>query len=207
MSWGQAREQRDGRPHPTRDALLESAARLFATSGYTRATPAEIAIGAGVARASFYLYFTSKEDVFVTVARQVRDDILAADVHPGIEDDPVELGVASSSAFLRAYTRHFDLLTVIEHQAISDPEVAAIWSEINERPRRRMVRYIVRLVDEGVAHPAADPPAVAEAVLGMFAQFARRRLADGASFDEAVSALSAMYFRLLGVDEKSAERN
>lgn len=200
-AWARARDAREGKEHSTRADLIARAAEVFGVKGYARTTIADIAAAANVSRASFYLYFTSKDDVFVAVASAVRDDFLAVHETGNIdEDDPVALGRASSAAYLAAFTRHLDLLTVIEHQAIADEVIAAIWSEIRERPRRRMIRYIRRLAAEGSADPVADADSLADAVLGIFAEFARRRITDPAEFDRTVDVLNALYLRLLGVD-------
>ncbi len=201
VAWADARASREGKDHRTRTELLRSAAEVFAANGYARTTTAAITEVANVSRASFYLYFTSKQDIFLSVAAQVRDDVLAVHEVPGIdEDDPVALGRASSAASLDVYSRDLDLMTVIEHQAISDPTIAVIWAEMQERPRRRMVRYVERLTAAGIAHPATDADAVADAVLAMFAQFARRRIVDKSVFDHTVDQLNSMYLRLLGIE-------
>ncbi|GAB93141.1 TetR/AcrR family transcriptional regulator [Gordonia rhizosphera] len=200
-AWGRARSSREGKDHETRTALLERAAEVFATEGYAATTIADITAAAGVSRASFYLYFTSKADVFASVAVAVRDDFLAAHEMTGVDEtDPVALGRASSAAFLRANTRHHDLMAVIEHQSLSDESIAAIWSEIRERPRRRMVRYVEQLTELGLASPAADAESVATAVVGMFAEFAHQRITDPLEFERTVDALNAMYLRLLGAE-------
>lgn len=200
-TWASQRDEREARGHPTGDAVIEAAGRVFARSGFARTTMAAIADEAGVARASVYLYFTSKDDVFAEVAAGVRDEMLAAHDIPGVDpDDPVAIAHSSTEAFLRAYSRHFDLLTVIEHQALSDPAIAAIWSELTRRPLRRTVNYVARLAADGRARPAADPADIAEAVVGMIAQYARRKPADGPELRAAVTALSAMYLRLVGLE-------
>ncbi|MFE9098084.1 TetR/AcrR family transcriptional regulator [Streptomyces sp. NPDC007264] len=202
-AWARARTSREGKDHETRTRLLSCAEDVFAAHGYTRTTIADITQAAHVSRASFYLYFTSKADIFTSVAAAVRDEFLAAHEVPGVdEDDPVALGRASSAAFLAAYTQHLDLLTVIEHQALADPEIGVIWTEIQERPRRRMIRYVERLTAAGRADPAADAEAVADAVLGMFARFARHRITDPAHFENTVDTLNALYLRLLGIDAR-----
>ncbi|MGV9827037.1 TetR/AcrR family transcriptional regulator [Gordonia sp. NPDC003429] len=206
-AWARARTSREGKEHETRSHLLRRAAEVFAARGYAHTTIADITDAAGVSRASFYLYFTSKADVFASVAATVRDDFLAAhEIRDVDESDPVALGRASTAAFLTAYARHLDLMTVIEHQALADESIASIWREIQERPRRRVVRYLRRLADSGEADLAADPESVADAVLGMFERFAHRRLTDPREFDRAASSLNAMYLRLLGIEGADDQR-
>lgn len=200
-AWAAARRLRAGEDHETRGVLLDAAVRVFTRLGYARTTIADITAEAAVSRPTFYAYFASKAEVFREVAAGVRDEFLAAHEIPDVDvDDPYALGRASSEAYLAAYAANVDLLTVIEHQAITDGEVRAIWQEIQRRPMRRMARYVSRLAADGRADPAAAPEVVAEAIGGMFARFARRVPADRAGFEHLVDDLTAIYLRLIGVD-------
>src|SRR5215469_14936161 len=55
----------------TRDELVAAARRVFERDGYAGARVADIASGAGVAHGSFYTYFSSKQDAFLAVMRDV----------------------------------------------------------------------------------------------------------------------------------------
>ncbi|MDL4774295.1 MULTISPECIES: TetR/AcrR family transcriptional regulator [Thermomonosporaceae] len=198
--WAAARSSREGREHETRSLLVRSAGRVFARRGHARTTIAGITAEAKVARATFYVYFASKEEVFRAVALGVRDAFLAAHEIPGVdEDDPYGLARESSARFLAAYAANLELLTVIEHQALVDPEIRAVWREIQERPLRRTARYIERITAQGLADPAAPPRVLAEATYGIFARFARTVPADPAGRERLVDELTAIYLRLLGV--------
>jgi AcrR family transcriptional regulator len=48
----------------TRERILDSAARLFRSDGYDKASIDDIMAGAGLTRGGFYLHFRSKEDLF-----------------------------------------------------------------------------------------------------------------------------------------------
>ncbi|MFC9977236.1 TetR/AcrR family transcriptional regulator [Spirillospora sp. NPDC127200] len=197
-----ARTSRAGKDSRTRSLLLECAARVFARLGYARTTVADIAEEARVSRATCYVYYASKADVFQAVAQRVRDEFLAAHELPGVDaDDAYGLARSSTAAFLTAYTANLELMTVIEHQSIADPQIARIWQEIQERPMRRTARYIDRLAARGEARPAAPARAIAQATYGMFAQFARIVAEDPGRRAEAVEHLTAMYLRLLGLPE------
>lgn len=195
-----ARTAREGRDSETRSLLLACAGRVFARLGYARTTIADITEEADVSRATFYVYFASKADVFRAVALGVRDRFLAAHELPDV-DDPYELARTSGAAFLQAAVDHRELLTVIEHQGLADPDIAGIWRELRERPLQRTARYITRVTAEGLATPAAPARAVAEATYGMFMHFAHLVAARPDGFDDAVEHLTAMYLRLLGLPE------
>src|SRR5262245_30296963 len=50
--------------------ILEAARAVFADRGFNNATMDEIAVVAGVAKGTLYLYFPSKRDLFIAALRQ-----------------------------------------------------------------------------------------------------------------------------------------
>src|SRR5699024_1679828 len=83
------RTKHDRADSTTRAVLLTAARRVFEHSGYARTTVARITEEAGVGRATFYVYFSSKEEVFSVLAEQVKDSFLAGQELNGIDaDDP-----------------------------------------------------------------------------------------------------------------------
>ena len=55
----------------TRDELLAAARRVFERDGYLETRVADIAAEAELAHGSFYTYFSSKQDVFLAIVRDV----------------------------------------------------------------------------------------------------------------------------------------
>ncbi|MDR7304039.1 TetR/AcrR family transcriptional regulator [Haloactinomyces albus] len=194
------RSKLDREDSATRGELLTAARIVFERSGYARTTIANITEQANVSRATFYVYFASKQDVFGVLAEQVRDRFLQAQDLSGIDaDDPHAVAEATIAAYLDAYTDNLALITVLEHQAITDPAMHALWEEIHNHPRRRTARYIKRLVRQNLAEPAAPPEDVAMAAGGMVAHFASILVSDRSTRSQAVQHLTAMYVRLLGL--------
>lgn len=74
-----------------REQLLDSAAELFAKSGYARATTAQLAKAAGVTEPIIYRHFDSKRDLFVAlIERTGRETIDFWEKHLASAEDPVE---------------------------------------------------------------------------------------------------------------------
>ncbi len=76
---------------PTRPParLLAVARESFAAAGYDDVSVGDICLAAGIAKGSFYRYFSSKEDAFLTAARSIVDvvgDALAAGPE-GLDED------------------------------------------------------------------------------------------------------------------------
>ena len=59
-----ARTARTKRGARTRTRLIEAAEQIFTELGYHEASIVKIAEAAGVANGTFYLYFSSKRDIF-----------------------------------------------------------------------------------------------------------------------------------------------
>ncbi|WP_028660698.1 TetR/AcrR family transcriptional regulator [Nocardioides insulae] len=195
------REKRDRAESETRAGLVHAAQRVFSREGYARTTIAHITAEAGVSRATFYVYFADKGTAFAVVAEHVRDRMVAAQELTGLDPDDVRaVAEATNAAYLDAYAANLAFITVLEHQSLSDPEMAALWEELHDLPRRRTAGYVARLAAQGRANPAASPDAVARAGGGMVAQFAPLVTQDPTRRTEIIADLTAMFLRLLGVD-------
>lgn len=78
-------------PQRTRQALVDSALRLFEENGFDRTTLQQIVDGAGLTKGAFYHHFQSKEDVLWKIQNEYLDtQIDAATVISEKGDDPVE---------------------------------------------------------------------------------------------------------------------
>jgi AcrR family transcriptional regulator len=63
-------------PETRRDELMNAAERLFLSEGVAPTTIEHITSGAGVAKGTFYLYFSSKDDVLAALADRFAQKLL-----------------------------------------------------------------------------------------------------------------------------------
>jgi AcrR family transcriptional regulator len=181
-----------------RTLLLDSAERTFCRLGYARTTIGNLADDAGVTRPTVYAYFPSKDDVFRALAARVRDEILALQEELDTST-PRETGRGGVVGYLHAYVRHRDMLTVIAHQALADPEMRTLHAEVHERPTRRHARFLARLAEQGAVSLAVPAPAVAEMVTGIVMRFADLAAAEPERLPVLTEELVAAYERLTGL--------
>ena len=199
------RTAKDRQDSATRAALLDAAEQLFAEQGCDQTSIALIAERAAVSRATFYVYFASRAEVFHALAHRVRDEITAVQREAGRSSTtPQDVIRASIRAALAVYARKARLLTVIRHQALHDPEAASLWHELVELPTEIDARFLADLRRGHGARPAADDRLVAQVVTAALLHLADE-VADGDAagadgLDRTAEALVAVYARLAGMD-------
>lgn len=154
-----------------REQLLEAAENVFARKGYAETTMGDIAEAAGVTRPTVYAYFSSKDDVLAGVAGAVREHFLTLQEQSG--STPAETFELTLRQYLREFIKHYGVLVVIEHQALGDPSYERLLDEIHRRTNRRHEKFMVKLVESGVAAPHVDPRMIAELVTGASLRFAQ----------------------------------
>jgi AcrR family transcriptional regulator len=132
---------------------------------------AALAAEAGVTRPTVYSYFPSKDDVFLALADRVRREFLALQ-EQAVSESPRDTMKAALYAYLDAFTRHHGMLTVIAHEALTDPAMGALLDEIFTRANRRNTRFLEQLAADGLVSPVVKPESVSEAITGVAARFA-----------------------------------
>jgi len=161
----QVREQR-------RAQILAAALEVFAGQGYHGAAVSDLVKAAGVARGTFYLYFDSKEAVFLelldglltTLRRSVRGVQMGSGV-PSAEEQLI--GIVAT--VLETVQHNRALTRIIFREAVGlDPKVdeklGAFYDELNQ--------YIVAALKvgevTGMVRRVTDPMLVATCVVGSF---------------------------------------
>ncbi|PZS21034.1 MAG: hypothetical protein DLM54_05005, partial [Acidimicrobiales bacterium] len=161
----QGRQLRD-QGRQTLRKLLDAALAVFDDRGYHRARVDDIVKLAKTSHGTFYLYFSSKEDLFQTLVAEVTEEMrLLAESLPSIE--------ASRAGYeeLRSWLgRFYDLY---EHY---HPVIRA-WTEANSQNRQmarngarvlgRFTDQLVRRVGESERSPVIDAEIAALAMVSM----------------------------------------
>ena len=170
----------------------------FCAYGYDGTTIGVLATQAGVTRPTVYAYFASKDDIFRAVAERVRREFL--DLQERVDtSSPERTAREAITAYLAAWVRHAGMLTVIAHQALTDPAARALRDDIVARVERRNARFVERLVAAGLANPALPPADFSRAVTGIVARTAEVLEQDPQQLSTAARRIGDAYLRLAGI--------
>ncbi|QFT30239.1 TetR/AcrR family transcriptional regulator [Roseibium porphyridii] len=111
------------RGEATRRAILAAAERVIGSKGYNDASIGHITSEAGVAQGTFYIYFSTKEQVFselvLEMGRLVRHEI--AEATQGFENR-LDAERAGLQAFLEFVQAHPDLYRIVQEALFVDPD-------------------------------------------------------------------------------------
>ncbi|QNL94882.1 TetR/AcrR family transcriptional regulator [Aeromicrobium senzhongii] len=193
------REDRDRADAERHRELVAAARSAFEELGYGATTIAEITRRAGVSRATFYVYFASKEQVFAVLAEQVRDRFVRAQDLSGVDRDDVE-GVLrrTIATTLEATVENLALMTVLNHQAVADDAIRDLWLEIQREAVHRTAGYVRQQARAGRVSPVADPEALGYMGAGMNDRYAPLVVSGATTPEVAVEEMHRIWMACLG---------
>lgn len=171
----------------TRELLLDNAARVFATRGYTAATIEDICEGAGFSRGAFYANFADKAEVFLAIVEANEERAhadIAGQLHATQDDSKILdmlyewfTRVLVHSPLQRA-AAEFRLV------AIDDPRLRKRWAGLDRTARN----FSARMIADYCASHGVELEVTAETFAGM------------------VTALVSGYAARMAFDPRAAER-
>jgi TetR/AcrR family transcriptional regulator, cholesterol catabolism regulator len=158
-------------PEETRQAIVDSALKLFGAKGYAVTSVQEITDAAGVTKGAFYHHFDSKQDLLRLIHDEFLDYQLAllrmaldADEDPATRLRNLLEALLLSSAQYQANVTVFYL----ERRNFTGAQYKAVKRKRDEFDRL-FLQVFERGVDEGVFRSDLDPRIVSFGILGMCA--------------------------------------
>lgn len=154
----------------TRQALLESAYRLFAEQGYDKTSIEDITRDANFAPRTFFLHFASKEDLLFPDVSRLRTSLEAALMARAAQTSTLEVlrhWVLVLAEFKQKRGRNADQTKLQRRIIDADPSLQGREKMYLSSVETLLVREISK--DMGVAETAAEPRIVAAAALGALA--------------------------------------
>src|SRR5690349_11689304 len=112
------------RGEATRRRLLNAAEMEFGTRGYHGASVSSITQRAEIAQGTFYLYFRSKEEMFLQLVKDIGHQLRAHSAQAiGKAGNRLEAEKLGLEAFLQFTTKHRGLYRIVQESQFVDPQV------------------------------------------------------------------------------------
>ena len=185
-----------------RAELLCAAKTAFEQRGYVDTSVSDIARIAGGSRASFYSYFTSKDDALSVLVQELTDDLFAAATQPIAPGaTPFEYLTATIRQFMQAYRDRANLLLILDQATTVNDEFLNLRLAIRARFAESLEAVLIRRQRRHADPDDLDPGLIAIALGGMVEDLARGRYLFRQAIDDeqAVHTLAVLWARGLGV--------
>lgn len=181
---------------------MAAARQAFEERGYVETSVSDIVRIAGGSRASFYSYFTSKDDVLSVLVGELTDDLFAAatqPVEPGTA--PFENLVATIRQFMHAYRDRAPLLLILDQATTVNEDFLDLRLAIRARFAASLEATLTIRRQRRPDPDDLDPRITAIALGGMVEDMARGRYLFRQDVDDeqAVHTLAVLWARSLGV--------
>ena len=131
-----------------RERILAAALRLFANQTYQAVTMDRVAEAAGVAKGTLYLYFPSKEELYLGILSDGLESVSKR--YQSITDPRHDIAMRLRNAIdvsIQFYDERRDLLKLI---ATEEPRLAEARNRLKENWRERGFVFFTGLIEEGM---------------------------------------------------------
>jgi AcrR family transcriptional regulator len=135
MALGTERKRVTKPPVERRRELMDAAVRTFTDKGIARSTVSDITEAAGVAKGTFYLYFSSKEHLLGALKDRLVDDILthATSLYERVgREDWWALADATVESVVDFFLARRDMIHVLVQEGVT-PETSDLFAECEAR--------------------------------------------------------------------------
>jgi AcrR family transcriptional regulator len=145
----------------TRQALVDTARRLFTSQGYAATGTEEIVAGARVTRGALYHHFKDKSDLFRAVmeqvAREVAEELVNAELsHPGATAWDEVRGGLRAFLDLCVVTDDFQRIVLVEGPAVLGHEA---WDDLVAQHGSNLLGdWLTRAIEQGSIAPVPVQP-------------------------------------------------
>jgi AcrR family transcriptional regulator len=193
-----------------RQRILKAAIEVFLRKGFDSATMDEIALKAGIAKGTIYLYFKDKADLYGSLLEEKIELLSQALSAIAASDDPPRVRLVSM------IRRNLEFISgeysgsefFIHTQVGHNPEVMKLLRTRITPRLGRLLKVIAGVVQQGIKareFRKADPFEVAVRVFGLVNVHLMRRALDPEPLNAAKEAASLADFVLRGISLRQGE--
>ncbi len=130
-------------PDDRRQALINSALKLFNTYPYDEVSVDDIAADAGMSRPLVYHYYGGKAGVFISALRQTGDDVVAAIYEAGVGDLDNWLAAGLAAFFDHIQANPIALTALLRHGSLAGPLTGGEDRQVLDEIRDRVLALIL----------------------------------------------------------------
>jgi AcrR family transcriptional regulator len=196
-------DPKQARSKQTKEKIVQAAIQLFQERGYEGTTSNEIAVAAGVSVGSFYVYFTDKRQLLLTIFDRLADDMFKSIfeiVKPEhLFDTELRPTIRSAVAnTIEDKQKYSGLHRVISELVLKDEEFAARRKAVMDRSTSKLEELISLANKAGITWDI-DVEAAAFVVNRVVFDLSQDYVTGSCDFDvdRAIDALSDMILRYL----------
>lgn len=164
----------------TKTRLLDVARETAALMPYPEITVEHLTEPAKISRATFYLYFRNKTDIYLALTADACEQVFAAagdwDVPEAAPADQIGQAVRG---YLEAFVAHLGPMRLLYTVAPTDERFDAILRDMTGRFLRGLERWVRAGQAAGRFRAELDPAQTAEALWGLVEGFCHRQLLPG----------------------------
>ena len=196
-------DPKQARSKQTKEKIIQAAIQLFQDRGYEKTTSNDIAAEAGVSVGSFYVYFTDKRQLLLTIFDRLADELFK-NIFDGMRPEHLfdsELRGRIKQAVANAIVdkqKHSGLHRVIQELVLKDAEFAARHKNVMERSIGRL-EELISLANKAGLTWDFDVEAAAFVVHRVVFDLSQDYVTGCCEFDKnrAIDALANMIYRFL----------
>jgi AcrR family transcriptional regulator len=157
-------ERKEREKEHRKEAIIDAAEKVFFKKGLPATTMDEIAEAAELSKGTLYLYYKSKEDLYLAVAMRGEEIMYEMFTKATSTDEPVlklisNLGDAYYE-FFKQHREYFRMFQFIEnpkfHKQVS-PEMLEACAQNDQKIWKVVAGLLQRGIDEGFFEPDLDP--------------------------------------------------
>jgi len=132
-----------------RRQILQCAVKVFARSNYKSTLVADIATEAGIAEATVYKYFGTKETVFLEILERISERVVTAwEEEYRKSDDVLELIRSMDLSYYNRMVKHPDALK-LHFQAISEVDNQAVANRLR-KDNEYYLAFFEKILNKGI---------------------------------------------------------
>ncbi len=152
-------ERREREKEQRKNAILDAAERVFFTKGVTVATMDDVADEAELSKGTLYLYFTSKQELYLGIHHRgftIMENMFVKAVRN--KKTGLQKITAVGDAyfkFSRDYPNHYKAIMYFENTGMDFIEQAS-FCEHHQAPGIKVMQYVASLIREGIEDGSID---------------------------------------------------